>query len=240
MGFKTSPNDAARLVANPPDRPRLRATPHTSLRPLFIYIALFFSAWTVWVLYGYPRLQLLDPRTLGYALANLTVRSAIWLVPVFLFIRCIDHRRPTEYLQLGRNWRRGIWVGLVVAAANFVGSVVRFGMPHVQADAITWNTMLSTSCAIGLIEEVPFRGLILQELEPHYGWVVANLISALLFVLIHVPGWVSLGTWRAVTAVVVFGLGVVFGVAFRISASLWSAVIAHSTNDFFARVLFGL
>src|SRR5262249_23733870 len=58
MGFKTSPNDAARLVANPPDRPRLGATPHTSLRPLFIYIALFFSAWTVWVLYGYPRLRL--------------------------------------------------------------------------------------------------------------------------------------------------------------------------------------
>src|SRR5215813_3830522 len=221
-------------------RPHLGESPQPSRRPLFIYIALFFSAWTAWVLYGYPRLQLLNPRTLGYALANLTVRSAIWLVPVFLFIRYIDQRRPTEYLRLVRNWRRGIWVGLVVAAMNFVGSVVRFGMPHVQADAITWNTVLSTSCAIGLIEEVPFRGLILQELEPLYGWMLANLISALLFVLIHVPGWISLGTWRVITAVIVFGLGVVFGVAFRISGSLWSSVIAHNTNDFFAGVLFRL
>src|SRR5215510_8674806 len=206
------------------DKRRLRLRQGTPW-PLVIYIGLFFSTWTAWVLYGYPRLQLLGPRTLSYALANLTVRAVIWLVPAFLFIRSIDRRNPIDYLRLVRDWRRGIWIGLVVAAMNFVGSVVRFGMPHVQADAITWNTVLSTSCAIGLIEEVPFRGLILQELEPLYGWMLANLISALLFVLIHVPGWISLGTWRVITAVIVFGLGVVFGVAFRISGSLWSAVI---------------
>jgi len=194
----------------------------SSLWPLVIYIALFFSAWTAWVLYGYPRLQLLEPRTLGYALTNLTVRSVIWLAPAFLFIRSIDRRNPIDYLRLAQNWQRGIWVGLVVAALNFVGSSVRFGMPHLEGDAMTWNTVLSTSCAIGMIEEVPFRGVILQKLEPQYGWLLANFLE----------------TWRAGTAIVVLGLGFVFGVAFRMSGSLWSAVIAHSTNDFFSAMLF--
>ena len=237
MGLKTLSNGAARLVANPPDRQPGGEERQSSLWALVI--ALFFSAWTTWVLYGYPRVQLLDPRTVGYALANLIVRSVIWLVPALLFIRYMDDRSPIEYLRLVQNWRRGIWAGLIVAAVNFVGSVARFGMPHVQTDAITWNTLLSTSCAIGLIEEVPFRGLVLQKLEPQFGWLLANLASALLFVLIHAPGWTSLGTWRAGSAIVVFGLGFVFGVAFRVSGSLWSAVIAHSTNDFFAGVLFG-
>jgi CAAX protease family protein len=214
--------------------------PSQSLWPLFTYIALFFAAWIGWVLYVYPCLQLLDQRSLAYALANLTSRSLIWIAPVFVFVRYVDNRRPVEFLRLNRNWRRGIRVGLLFAALNLVGSIARFGLPHVRRDALTWNTILGTSCAIGLIEEIPFRGLILQKLEPGCGWLLANFISSLLFVCIHLPGWISLGTLRAVPAFTVFVLGLVFGVVFRYSGSLWSAVIAHSTNDFFAAVLFGV
>jgi membrane protease YdiL (CAAX protease family) len=211
-----------------------------SLRPFLAYLGVFYSLWTLWVLYGYPRLQALGPRSLPYALANLAVRSALWIAPVVLYVRYVERRDPIDYLRLTRNWRRGVCVGLLFAAVNLAGSAARFGLPHVHAGAITWNTVLSTSLAIGLFEELPFRGLMLQTLAPRCGWLMANVLTSLLFVLIHVPGWVSLGTWRLATAFVIFVLGFMFGLAFRLSGSLWGAVIAHSTNDLFASVLFGL
>ena len=99
--------------------------------------------------------------------------------------------------------------------------------------------MLSTTWLIGFIEEVPFRGFILQKLEERVGHALAVMTSSLLFLAIHLPGWISLNTLRPEKGVTIFIVGVVLAVIFKYSGSLWSAIIAHTSNNFIAGVLFG-
>jgi membrane protease YdiL (CAAX protease family) len=52
--------------------------------------------------------------------------------------------------------------GLGFTGINFLLSLIRFGVPHPSAHAITWNSILGTSLFIGFVEEIPFRGFIFQ------------------------------------------------------------------------------
>src|SRR5262245_27628203 len=112
-----------------------------SIAPFAIYLVAFFAVWTAWVLWLYPRLLLLDNRTLAYAIANLTTRGLIWVAPVFLYIRYVDRKNPVSYLKLRDCWRKGLSIGAFVGVLNLAGSVVRFGVPHPTLHSLTWNSV---------------------------------------------------------------------------------------------------
>jgi membrane protease YdiL (CAAX protease family) len=146
---------------------------------------------------------------------------------------------PLGYLRLTRNVGRGVAVGLAVTALNALGTMARFGVPHPTMERITWNSILGTSLFVGFIEEIPYRGFMLQKIEARAGFWVANLVTSLLFVAIHVPGWLALHQLAADRVATIFVFGVVMAVVFKYSGSLWSVVVAHSANDFLSFVLFG-
>jgi CAAX amino terminal protease family. len=212
--------------------------PKKRLFPFIVYLIAFNATWIVWVYEFYPRMQAIGDRTLVYALLNLTFRSLVWVLPVFLYIRYIDGADPFEYLKLKQHWKRGVIVGLVLTGVNLLGSLARLGMPHPSLNSITWNSVLSTSILIGFFEEVPYRGFILQKLQERFNFWVANLISSLLFLGIHLPGWISLHLLRVGNVVVIFTFGFIMAIVFRYTRSLWSAIITHSLNDFLSAVVF--
>lgn len=206
--------------------------------PFAAYLLLFFAVWTLWVYAGYPLLTKLDDTTLLYAIVNLTIRFLIWILPVFLYLYLVDHVNPFEYLKLRRYWVRGIIVGLVLSVINFLGTLLRYGPPHLSMQAVTWNSILGTSILIGFIEEIPFRGFILQKFQERSSFWLANLFSSLLFLAIHLPGWILLHQLNFLEALTIFLLGAIFAAAFYYSKSLWSSIVAHSFNDFLTAVLF--
>ena len=213
----------------------------SSLIPFVAYVTAFHLAWAAWPYFAYPRLTAaLGDKTLAYALANLGIRILVWIVPVFLYLRYVDGVDPLRYLKLTDHVRRGIVVAVALTLVNFLGTVLRFGLPHPTMDRVTWNSVLGTSLLIGFIEEIPYRGFILQKLNERVDFWLANLISSLLFLAIHLPGWTALHMLRADTAVTVFVFGFVMALAFRYSRSLWAPIIAHSANDFLTFVLFRL
>jgi uncharacterized protein len=214
--------------------------PKTGFTPFVIYLVGFYAAWTGYVMWVYPRMQSLGERTLQYALLNIAIRLLVWVLPVLLYLRWIDHVDPAEYLKLKQNWKRGLLIGLGLAVLIFLGSLLRYGLPHPDWRSLTWNSVLCTSILIGFIEEIPFRGFILQKFAERYGFWVANLISSVLFLGIHLPGWISLHLLRAETAITVFIFGVAMAVVFRYGKSLWGCIVAHSLNDFISSVLFHL
>jgi uncharacterized protein len=65
-------------------------------------------------------------------------------------------------------------------------------------------------------------------------------VTSLLFVAVHVPGWLMLHLFRVRTAVSVFAIGVVLALALKWSRSLWAPIVAHSANDFLSFVIFRL
>jgi membrane protease YdiL (CAAX protease family) len=105
---------------------------------------------------------------------------------------------------------------------------------------VTWNSVLGTSFFIGFIEEIPYRGFMLQKFGERMDFWLANLITSLLFLAIHLPGWIALHTFNPGAAASVFILGVVLALAVKYSDSLWAPILTHSANDCLSFVIFGL
>ena len=206
--------------------------------PFLAYVAAFHLLWIAWPVFVYPRLLAVGDRTLAYAALNISLRLLVWVVPVLAYLQHVDGVEPLNYLKLRSHVARGLGAALVLTAINLLGSLVRFGVPHVSLDRVTWNSVLGTSFLVGFIEEIPYRGFILQKLAERMNFWVANLITSLLFLSIHVPGWLALHLLRADTMATIFVFGFVMGIAFRYADSLWTPIIVHSTNDFLSFVVF--
>jgi membrane protease YdiL (CAAX protease family) len=212
----------------------------SSFSTFLLYVIAFHAAWIAWPLLLYPRLQALGDRTLLYAVVNLTIRLAVWVAPVFLYLRRIDHVDPLDYLMLRPKIARGIAIGLALTALNLAGMCLRFGVPELSLARVSWNSVLGTSFLIGFIEEIPYRGFMLRKFSERYGFWPASAITSLLFMAIHLPGWISLGTFRWDTAATILIFGAVMAIVARYSKSLWAPIVAHSGNDFLTVVLFRL
>jgi CAAX protease family protein len=203
------------------------------------YVIAFHAAWIAWPVVVYPRLVSIGDRTIAYALINVSLRLLIWVVPVLAYLRRVDRVEPLDYLRLRGGAGRGVAVGLAVTALNGLGSIARFGAPHLSPERITWNSILGTSLFVGFIEEIPYRGFMLQKIEARAGFWTANLITSLLFVFIHVPGWIALHQLSLDRAATIFVFGVIMSAVFKYSRSLWAPIVAHSANDCLSFVLFG-
>lgn len=209
-------------------------------RAFLLYLVAFHVAWACWPYFLYPTVVAIGTTTLEYALINIAVRLAVWVVPVWLYLRFVDQVDPWDYLKLHHHKRRAVVIAIILTALNLAGSILRFGLPHLSMQRVTWNSILGTSMMIGFIEEIPYRGFIFQKVAERTGFWVANLITSLLFLAIHVPGWLALNILRADTAASIFVFGIVMGIVFRYAESLWAPIIAHSTNDFLSFVVFQL
>lgn len=85
-----------------------------------------------------------------------------------------------------------------------------------------------------------FRGAVLANLLQQYRFVVANTLTALLFLGLHLPGWRFQG--RLLTnltapvggALAIFSLGWVFGLVMYKGKSVLGSMLAHSLNNLFS------
>jgi membrane protease YdiL (CAAX protease family) len=103
---------------------------------------------------------------------------------------------------------------------------------------VTWNSVLGTSFLIGFVEEIPYRGFMLQKFAQRCGFWAGNLITSFLFLAVHVPGWIASDALRLDRALAIVIFGFVMGIVFECSDSLWAPIVTHSANDFLSFVIF--
>ena len=207
--------------------------------PFVLYLIAFHLFWMWGYVFGiYPWMRSLGESTLRYAVTNLTLRFLIWIVPVFLYLRYVDHVNPIDYLKLREHWKRGVLIGVLLSILNFFGTMMRFGVPHVNTASLTWNSIIGTSILIGFFEEIPYRGFMLQKFEERFGFWIANLFSSILFLIVHFPGWISLHMFKVESVISVFIFGAVMAIVLKYGKSLWGPIITHSLNDCIAFVIF--
>ncbi|MED3801279.1 CPBP family intramembrane metalloprotease [Lysinibacillus xylanilyticus] len=90
----------------------------------------------------------------------------------------------------------------------------------------------------GIAEEIVFRGLILQEINKKMAFWKANIITALLFLVIHYPVWIYNEIFfHFGTHVYIFILGLLFGFAYKKTGSLWSVIIFHTLHNIFVTII---
>jgi membrane protease YdiL (CAAX protease family) len=200
---------------------------------LAVYGVVFFAVWSCYFVFltphfgGGPAFLILE---------NL-VKLSLWTLPVFLLVRHEESQSPFDFLKLRKSWRKGLLFGLglgAVLSAYLIAVSLPGGFDFDPGFAA--GKWVSGVLLVGFSEEIVFRGYILQKLAARLPFRRANLSTALLFVLIHVPRWirdgraVELGLLAAVLYLIAFSL--LLGWVLRKSDSLWACMLAHSINNF--------
>jgi membrane protease YdiL (CAAX protease family) len=109
------------------------------------------------------------------------------------------------------NWRPTLGLALVFAAVQFALTLYGYDLPA----PVDWVPLLVMSLTVGVFEAVFFRGFVQTRLEASFGPVVGTAGAAALYALYHVGYGMG-----AREMVFLFGLGVVYAVAFRIPSNL--------------------
>lgn len=167
----------------------------------------------------------------------LVAQCAIFIAAAWLGLRRPLGQRATTlgFRQVGKRWIlvsiAGVFVMLALNAA--VGGVI--GPDDEPADEIagyldeaSTGEFLVFLLIGGLLapfaEEMLFRGILFAWLARRAGTITGALVSATVFGLGHLPG----GTHHAVAT---FGAGLVLAALYRVSGSLWPAILTHALNN---------
>jgi len=213
---------------------------------LAIYIAVFFL---VWALRATVLIHI--DKSIGSAgwknVYSNALKFIIWVLPVFIILR-IWGLQPLTYTKLTtRVHKRGfiaaaivvvVWLSLVVVGESVLTH--RNVAAMLLQRSSDWLSILIGVFFSPIWEEILFRGFFLNRLNERLSFWSANVISALLFMLIHWPYWVSKYGFSAVVikdSINVFLLGCLFGWVMKKSNSLWPAIGAHIANNFLSGLI---
>ncbi len=128
-----------------------------------------------------------------------------------------------------------VWLSAVVAQAVLAAARLGLGVDIgsntdglFEDRGLTLTVIITAVAAVvaaPLVEEVVFRGVILPALVPRLGRVVAVVTQAIVFGAVHVD---PSGSGGLGLAIVLSGVGAVFGVATLLTGRLWPSIIGHA------------
>lgn len=150
---------------------------------------LFSFIFVVWAFYRY------FPEILPTWAEELILKPAVWLIPTFWVVKKVEHQ-PLSSLgfiksNLFSSFYWGIGLGLVFAIEGLLANIIKYSgleFGAFQATPLSFFGALFLSFATAFSEETVFRGYIFNRLWRIWKneWL-ANLVSSLLFMIIHLP-----------------------------------------------------
>jgi membrane protease YdiL (CAAX protease family) len=176
----------------------------------------------------------------GGRLAYWTVmKLLLWVIPAMMLLRSSGHRLR-DVLGLGRVRSILVWgggIGLLFAAVALVTKAITHR--PLFAPQLGWP-FLGGVIVAPIVEEFTFRGAVLRTLLARYRFLVANTLTALFFVGIHLPGWYFQGRLSAMLALPIGGalsilfIGWVLGLVAHRSKSVAASTLTHILNNLFS------
>jgi len=165
----------------------------------------------------------------GIAVAKFS-ESILRVVPILALMPIMGLDWRSLYLNKGRI---GIW--LTVGIVAFIIFPVIGYLPLANQEGVL-NKLLSLSPWIllfvlsnGFMEESLFRGLFLKRYEPFLGKGLSNLLTAIVFTLMHTQ--VTYAPQMLQFLLIALTLSLVWGYLIQKTDSLWGAVLFHAAGD---------
>jgi membrane protease YdiL (CAAX protease family) len=165
----------------------------------------------------------------GIAVAKFA-ESILRVVPILALMPIMGFSRRSMYLNKGRI---GIWLAVGIAAFIIFPLIAYFPLASQKG---VLNKLLSLSPWILLfvlsnafMEELLFRGLFLKMYEPFLGKGVSNLLTAIIFTLIHTQ--VTYAPQMLQFLLIVLTLSLAWGYLIQKTDSMWGAVLFHAAGD---------
>jgi len=201
-------------------------------------LILFYIAWSIkelWLIEAiYSFGDIISP------LVEATVKSVLWIVPAYLYIKYVLQKNVFGYLKMDVLVTRGlVWgsiLSLILGIGLFTDAYI-FNNASIQF-SLSLDDYLNTVLMAGLAEEIVFRGFILQEINKRVAFWKSNIITSFLFLIIHYPIWIYNDIiFNYGSHFYVFMIGLLFGYVFKKTGSLWSVILLHAFHNFIFSIL---
>jgi membrane protease YdiL (CAAX protease family) len=172
----------------------------------------------------------------GIAMAKLS-ESLLRVMVMLILMSAVGADWRSMYLRKGKICL-GLAVGVpaffVFATIAFVPLASQAGMFRKLLSLLPWILIFVFSN--GLMEELLYRGLFLNRYEPFLGKGLSNLLTAIVFTLIHVQ--VTYVSDLLQFLLIVFPLALIWGYLMQKTTSLWGSAIFHAGAD--CMIIFGI
>ncbi len=212
------------------------------LARIVIFAALFFlTGFLLGFFANMLGLSTWSASLLQHPLSLFIGRALPAVVAYLLLARWVERRRPAE-LAPNRLLPCSV-AGLVLGTALIsmvVGILYLLGSYHVTAfnpDAPWLPALLVFGLAAGISEEILFRGVLYRIVEEGLGTWAALLVSALFFGFAH---GANPGATPWSSAAIAIEAGLLFGLLYHVTRSLYLCMGAHAAWNFSQGTVFGI
>jgi len=215
--------------------------PRHALRGTLCFALLLYVSWVgAWVLEQELEHRSVWMTTSGGRFAYWTaMKLLLWVLPAVILLRRAGPRL-CEVMGLRRVRSIVLWgggIGLVFAASALITRAI--GHRPLFASRVGWPFVGGVIVA-PIVEEIAFRGAILQGLLTRYRFMAANTLTAILFMGIHLPGWHFQGRlWDMLAdpvggALSILIIGWIFGLVAYRGRSVAASTLTHVLNNLFS------
>lgn len=199
----------------------------TNKKTIWYFTGGFFLLWLLRVLLlPSPVADTLNGDIIGTA-----IRIVLFLGPIVLVTRYFYREKTTEAFALHSPKKVGIYIALAYTVLLVADAFVT---RHITFTTNIW-ILLNIPFA-PIIEELVFRGFLLTKLEKQMDGMQAIVVSAIIFTVLHFPGWILLLHMSLIVLVMnsaqVFIFGFILGFIKRQAKSVYPGMVVHIVNNF--------
>jgi membrane protease YdiL (CAAX protease family) len=198
------------------------------------FIASFAQALDYYLTGWFPDLLGLDMGTPAGITVDKLESTLLIVIPILVLTRLSRNSMGSIYLQKG-NLKLGLIVGLmvfiVIAALSVPWAQWQYRVGDLSLHRVlSWTPwILLFVLANSINEELLFRGLFLQKLEPFLGAFPANLCMAIPFVMLHIGVDYSRNTLLLLA--LLLPLGLLLGYVMQKTRSILAPWLIHASMD---------
>ena len=210
--------------------------PDKKVAIIFIIIMIaWVGAWNIWLVLN-NNFEIFSNECIGFIYWTIA-KIIIWILPALWLMQKTDCK-VGEIFRVS-SWRKcliwGIGLGSVLVLTSIGGNWLNnsLSMPNPMS-----FTFVNAVIIAPVFEEFLMRGAIMKALRKKHRFVLANSVTAVLFVILHFPGWYYTGSLlsnlSSVTsgALAIFVIGWLCGLATEKGETVIAGIIVHTLNNF--------
>lgn len=203
-----------------------------TMKKVFVGYLVFLLIWSLRIILLKP---CIDANLTGWTkeIVNGAIKSAIWLGFSLYLIRKYNQQLPIRNMLKNRINVKLLLLGTAIVVVYQVILMFIYHKGIYFNPAFQPSQLIGTFLLVGVLEEFVFRGWFLNSLSIFTSETKANLISSVLFLLIHYPSYIVGGTPSLIltNSVGIFIASLLFGWSYKKSKSLWVPIILHMLWD---------
>ncbi len=188
-----------------------------------VFLSLLLSKWGL-------RILNLEISTLNGITVSKLIEDLFIIFSIIVLIKISRDDMASIFLTKG-NLRLGLIIGLISFVVLFLLSVLQAtGQNMSLAKFISFApSLLIISLADGFMEELLFRGLFLKRFEPFLGAGLANVLTAVIYSLVHLQ--VTFTQNLLLFLIATFLLGLLWGYMMQKTGSILAPALFHAGVD---------